>query len=123
FTESDDLHVVKGKHSLTAGVWIQRIQSNLPAGGQSASGQASYPTLLAFLQDAPQQIAINAVTTPLGWRSTEAAWYLQDEIKLRPNLTVRLGLRDEMTNGWNEAHNRASNYLYDTNGVIKEEPF
>ena len=40
----------------------------------------------------------------------------QDEIKVRPNLTLRLGLRDEMTTGWNEKFGRASNYTFDTNG-------
>ena len=63
------------------------------------------------------------LVTPEGYRSKEAAWYIQDEIKLRPNLTLRLGLRDEMTNGWNEVTGRCSNLLYDSNGVPITEPF
>ena len=43
---------------------------------------------------------------------------LQDEFKLRPNLTVRLGLRDEMTTGWNEVNGRGANYTYDRAGFI-----
>ena len=58
----------------------------------------------------------------LGYRSLEAAWYVQDEIKLRRNLTLRLGLRDEMTSGWNEAHNHASNYVFDKNGIVLTDP-
>src|SRR5881409_2788610 len=61
--------------------------------------------------------------TPLNFRSTEAAWYVQDEFKLRANLTVRLGLRDEMTNGWNEHDGKAANYRFDQNGVILTNPY
>ncbi len=41
--------------------------------------------------------------TKLGWRSLFGAWYLQDAIKLRRNLTIRAGIRQEFTTGWNEA--------------------
>ena len=123
YTWSDDLHVMKGKHTLRAGVWFQRVEQNQYSSGQANAGTVSYPTLLAFLQDAPTQFIVNPNPIPLYYRSTEAAWYIQDEIKLKPNLTLRLGLRKEMTTGWNEANGRASNYNLDRNGVILTEPF
>jgi len=43
-------------------------------------------------------------------------------MKLKPNVTLRLGLRDELTTGYNEAFGRCSNYLYDQNGVIETNP-
>jgi hypothetical protein len=78
--------------------------------------------VLAFLQDKPNQAIVTRNAPMMGYRSLEAAWYVQDEIKLRPNLTVRVGLRDEMTNGWNEVGGRCSNYFYDPNFVIQTEP-
>ena len=42
-------------------------------------------------------------------------------IRLLPRLTVSLGLRDEFTTGWNEAHGRAANYTF-TNGIISTTP-
>jgi hypothetical protein len=59
--------------------------------------------------------------TPLGWRQWEGAGFVQDAIKLRPNLTVRVGFRFESTNGWNESHGRAANYVFE-NGVIQTNP-
>src|SRR5438046_9554789 len=44
-------------------------------------------------------------------------------MKLRPNLTVRLGLRDEMATKVNEKNGNSSNYLFDANGVMITEPF
>ena len=49
------------------------------------------------------------------------AFYAEDVIRLSGRLTLSLGLRDEFTNGWNEAHGRASTYTF-TNGVISTEP-
>src|SRR5206468_5489570 len=40
----------------------------------------------------------------------------------RPNLTVRLGLRDEMATRVNEKNGHSSNYLFDPNGIMRTEP-
>ncbi|MGH9786142.1 MAG: carboxypeptidase regulatory-like domain-containing protein, partial [Terriglobia bacterium] len=123
YSGSDDLRVVRGKHALSIGVWFQKVHQNAFSSGQGNAGTFTYPTLLAFLQDAPNQFLVNPNPTPFFFRSTEAAWYFQDEIKLLPNLTVRLGLRDEMTTGWNERDGHASNYNLDQNGVVLTQPY
>src|SRR5262245_20129440 len=120
-TVSDDLHLNKGNHSWSAGVWIQKVQQNIYGVPQATAGSVSYPTLLAFLQDQPTQFIANTNPQALYFRSTEGAWYAQDEMKLTPRLTLRLGLREEMTNGWNEKHGHASNYIY-VNDVIQTDP-
>ena len=122
FTESDDLHWTKGKHSVSGGVWLQRVQSNLAGAPQGGAGNVAYATVLTFLQDKPTQVLLVRNPVMVGYRSLEGAWYIQDEIKLRSNLTVRLGLRDELTTGWNEVANRCANYFYDPNFVIQTNP-
>src|SRR6266581_3364912 len=99
---ADDLRFTKGKHSFSTGVWVQRIHENHFGAAQFSAGGVSYTTMLTFLQDIPSQFNLVRDPLPLGYRSTEGAWYFQDEMKPRSNLTVRLGLRHEMTNGWNE---------------------
>jgi hypothetical protein len=122
FTESDDVHWIKGRHSLSIGGWIQRIQQSQNGAAQGSAANVAYPTVLAFLQDKPSQAILVRNPIRVGYRTLEAAWYIQDEIKLRPNLTLRVGLRDEMTNGWNEVANRCTNYFYDSNFVIQTNP-
>jgi hypothetical protein len=58
----------------------------------------------------------------LGWRSLEGAFFLQDEIRLHPRLTLSLGFRDEFTNGWNEVSGRASNFVFGPNGILQTQP-
>ena len=122
YTEGDDLHFIKGRHSLSAGAWVQRIHQNSFGAAQFSAGGVSYATMLTFLQDIPSQFNVSRSSVPIAYRSFEAAWYFQDEIKLRSNLTMRVGLRDEMTNGWNEVAGRCSNYVYDQNFVISTNP-
>jgi carboxypeptidase family protein len=122
FSGSDDVRLIRGRQSLSAGFWYQRIQQNMNGTTGGRSGNLSYPSLTAFLQDLPTQLFANVLQTPLGYRSTEAAWYVQDEIKLKPNLTMRLGLRDEMTNGYNEVTGRCGNYAFGSNGVMLSDP-
>src|SRR5712692_6556132 len=122
YTESDDLHWTKGKHSWSFGGWIQRMHQSEAGVALSSAGNVAYANVLGFLQDKPTQAILTRNAPRLGYRSLEAAWYVQDEIKLRPNLTVRLGLRDEMTNGWNEVAGRCTNYFFDPNFVIQTNP-
>ena len=39
-----------------------------------------------------------------------------------PSVELRLGFRGEFTDGWNEAHGRASNYRFRINGVLETQP-
>ena len=122
YTVSDDLRITRGRHSLSMGVWLTRVQQAAFSSAQQNAGTISYPSLLAFLQDQPTEFSFQANPTELNYRSLEAAWYFQDEIKFRSNFTVRLGLRDEMTTGWNERDGHASNYWFDPNYVIETNP-
>jgi len=120
FTWDDHVGIMRGRHQITAGVWGQRVQANDNL-VQSQYGQASFSSLSSFLQGTIATFSIAPLATPVGWRQTEFAGFVDDSIKLRPNLELRLGFRFESTNGWSEQHGRASNYLFD-NGVIQTNP-
>ena len=121
FTYTDQLNVTVGVHQLQAGVWIQRIQAN-DTFAQAQYGQASFSSLTAFLQGTVGTFTAVPTPTPLGWRSLEGAGYVQDTIRLRKGLEVKLGFRFESTNGWNEAFGRASNYVFGPGGVLLTNP-
>ena len=120
FTYEDTINWTRGIHQLGAGVWFEQLQSNDDL-AQDQNAQASFSTLQSFLQGSVSTFTVAPASTPLNWRSLEGAWYLEDVIKPSPRLEIRLGFRDEFTNGWNEAHGRASNYLF-PGGVISTDP-
>ena len=117
FTYQDGLQITKGRNQINAGVWFQQLRSN-ELGNARASGQATFASLLTFLQGNPTSFAVVPSPTIHSFRQLEGAWYVQDSIQVRPNLTLRLGLRHEFTNGWNDAKGKAANVIYDTNGVM-----
>jgi hypothetical protein len=121
FTGSDQISYTRGRHTFTFGGWVQRIQSN-DALAQDQYGQISFSNLQSFLKGSVSTYTYTPGYTPLGWRTTEAAGFAEDTIKLKSNLEVRLGFRAEGTNGWNEAQGRASNYAFDSSGVITTQP-
>ena len=121
FTYDDHVAITHGIHQIEAGVWAQRIQANDNL-AQDQYGQASFGSLTSFLQGTISTFTVVPSPTPIGWRTFEGAGFVQDAIKLRSNLEVRIGFRFESTDGWNEAHGRASNYTF-VNGVIQTNPF
>jgi hypothetical protein len=121
FTASDQVTFSHGKHILSFGAWLQRLQAN-DSLVQDQYGQVSFTNLQTFLQGKVSTYTYAPSYTPLAWRSLEAAFYVEDAIKLKPSLELRIGFRGESTNGWNEAHGRASNYAFDSNAVIVTQP-
>jgi hypothetical protein len=120
-TGSDQISYTRGPHTFSFGGWVQRIQSN-DLLVQDQYGQASFTNLQTFLQGQVSTYTYAPGYTPLAWRSTEGAVFAEDTIKPKPNLELRLGFRAEFTNGWNEAQGRASNYAFDSDGVLITQP-
>jgi hypothetical protein len=120
FTVDEHVFWTRGRHQLEVGVWLQRLQSNDNL-AQNQYGQASFSTLSSFLKGNVATFTVVPAPTELGWRSLFAAGFIEDAWKVTPRLELRAGLRSESTNGWNEAHSRASNYGF-TSGVINTNP-
>jgi hypothetical protein len=121
FTGSDQVSYTRGRHTFTFGGWVQRIQSN-DSLAQDQYGQISFTNLQSFLKGSVSTYTYTPNYTPLAWRTTEVAGFAEDTIKLKSNLELRVGFRAEGTNGWNEAQGRASNYAFDSTGLIITQP-
>ncbi|HEY2018399.1 MAG TPA: carboxypeptidase-like regulatory domain-containing protein [Bryobacteraceae bacterium] len=121
FTITDSLQISKGRHQITTGVWFQRVQDNEDSASRQL-GQATFTSLTTFLQSTVSSFQVVPTHDELGWRSLFGAWYFEDAIKLRSNLTVRVGIRHEFTTGWNEAAGRAANYITDGSGLLLTAP-
>ena len=98
----DSLTLIHGRHSFKTGVEIRpQTIRNAILGGITYT----FPNIQGFLNAAPSQIAINGNTNDVSpftgkggffdMRQTFYIGYVQDEWKIRPNLTMSYGLRYE----------------------------
>jgi hypothetical protein len=120
FTYEDRVTMTKGRHQLSFGAWFQRFQSNEII-ALSQYGQATFSSLTTFLQGNTSSFLFDPAPTKMYWRSLFGAFYAEDVFRVSSKLTISLGVRDEFSTGWNEAHDHAANYTF-TNGVISTNP-
>jgi Carboxypeptidase regulatory-like domain len=120
YTLDDHVFYSRGHHQIEGGVWLQHLQSNDNL-AQNQYGQASFASLTTFLQGTVKTFTVVPQPTPLNWQNLMGAAYLEDAWQILPTLELRAGIRFESTNGWNEAHDRATRYGF-TNGVINSTP-
>jgi hypothetical protein len=121
FTVTDSFQINKGRHQLSFGVWLQRMQDNEDTASRQL-GVATFASLTTFLQGTVTTFQVVPDANELGWRSLFGAWYAEDSIKMRHNLTLQVGIRHEFTTGYNEESGRAANYITDGNGVLETNP-
>jgi hypothetical protein len=121
FTYTDRVQLIRGRHQISAGIWLQRLRDNENTASRQM-GLATFGSLQTFLQGTLTNFQVVLSPNALGWRSLYGAWYVEDSIRLRPNLTLQAGLRHEFTTGWNEVSGRAANYVPDASGVLQTNP-
>ena len=121
YTYEDRVSWTHGVHQFSFGAWFQQFQSNETL-ALSQYGQATFASLTTFLAGTTGSFLYDPAPTEMNWRSLFGALYAQDMIRVNPKLTLTLGFRDEFSTGWNEAHGRAANYTFNSDGVISSEP-
>jgi len=94
----DDVTFQKGIHTLKFGVSVERDQTN-SFQARRPGGVFKFGSLTNFLVNAPNSFtgAIPETLTERGTRNTIFGAYFQDDLRLRPNLTLNLGVRYEMS--------------------------
>lgn len=120
YTYEDRVTLRKGRHQLSFGAWLQQFQSNETI-ALSQYGQATFSSLSTFLQGTTSSFLYDPTPTEMNWRSLFGAFYAEDVFRFNRKLTLSLGIRDEFSTGWNEAHGHAANYTF-SNGVISSQP-
>ncbi len=109
FQGYDDVFLTKGIHGLKFGFAVERIQFNLFQ--FAPNGALQFGSLDDFLINLPLNLggALPCCAgTHQGFRSTILGGYAQDDIRLRSNLTVNLGIRYEMSTVPIEARGKLS---------------
>ncbi len=133
FDPSDVVTMIKGKHILHFGGELLIYRDNSTAWGNTNAGTMQFSgsytaqwTLdgsgVAQLQNSTTGLeyadfllglATNwsaGVTPEYGARLKSPQMFVQDDIKLRPNLTINLGLRYQINHGWNEIHGNEDSF-------------
>ena len=106
----DDAFITKGTHSIRFGVAFEKMMLNALA-DTDPNGIWRFTDLQGFLTNNPTKFqgGIASTLSPRNIRQSIFATYLQDDWHLRPNLTVNLGLRYEMSTVPSETSGKFAN--------------
>ena len=93
-----DLTHIRGAHSLSTGIGFDRIQFNQRS-DIVTSGLYVFNSVADFLTGKARtgELVVPGSDTTRGWRLNQFFVFVQDEVRLRPGLSLSLGARYEMS--------------------------
>ena len=126
FQWQDIVSINRGNHWIRTGIDVRRLHENGNFGDRSRPFFI-YQGVFDFANDAPflLQAGVDPLTgalsdTPRSWRSTEVGWFIQDDWKFHPRLTLNLGIRWDYFRPITEEQGRLANIIFpDTGGYFE----
>ncbi len=108
----NNVSILKGKHNFKAGADIRFIQSNAHGSAQARgqyqfNGRFTGSSFGDFLLGWPSQIVYNDMQDA-NLREQDYMFYVQDDWKLAPNVTVNVGVRYELNSPMYDADDQVS---------------
>jgi hypothetical protein len=104
----DDAFVTRGTHSIKVGFAFERMRYNVLEQLSPNGRMNTYKLVSDFLNNVPHQL--NALAPggshEVAIRGSLFAGYIQDDWRIRPRITLNLGLRYELTSLPKDANNR-----------------
>ena len=120
----DTVTLVRGNQAIKIGGEMRREQNNNNEISE-ARPEFVFKSLLDFANDSVffQNIAIDPRTGGAAngqryFRSNTYGFFIQDDYKMRPNLTLNLGVRYEYQTPLTEKEGRLTNYEFGPNGLV-----
>jgi hypothetical protein len=106
----DDAFLAKGKHILKFGFAFERMYTSVIQ-DNTDGGQYSFGSLRNFLTNVPATLSAGllAAHSPRDYRQNILGLYVQDDFRWKPNFTLNLGLRYEMSSVPTEARGKLVN--------------
>lgn len=95
FQYTDDLTIVKGRHSFKMGAALRRLQLNNGIINAQFNGSLRFNNVADFLAGRPAAYTRNVGQPYIGLRATELNTYFQDDWQIHSRLTLNLGVRYE----------------------------
>jgi hypothetical protein len=109
YTWSADLFYTRGRHTLKFGTLINRIDHHIGNGG-NILGKVAFANLPSFLEGNPDVYTANVPggQTTRDYVFYTPSFYVQDDYRALPNLTLNLGLRYEFHTDYKEVNGQGS---------------
>jgi hypothetical protein len=127
----DDITIVRGKHVIHTGVDVRRLQSNqvsnagyyggnysFGAGSTSAASSYSGVASASFVLGLISTYAFQPAIVPAHYRWQYYAGYIQDDYRIRSNLTLNIGVRYEIETPRKEINDLQGTFIPSNSGYL-----
>jgi hypothetical protein len=113
YSANDNFTRTHGRHTVKAGAEFRYIQLNQEHG---EDGKITFSSVANLAEDGVRKASLKGALPVNGLRKNDYDLFAQDEFKLRPNLTLNLGLRYTIFGLFDEKNGQAEPFDFDTCG-------